>query len=172
MSTHTVEQQLAVIVGQVLRHQQWRCAVAESCTGGRLAAAITDIPGSSQWFDRGFVTYTNQSKMDLLDVPSVLLNTQGAVSHGTVCAMAEGGLHKSQADVVVAISGIAGPGGGSVDKPVGLVWIAWSGRTFACDAQSFCFKGDREAVRSQAVCAALEGLILRCRKPEESKHVR
>ncbi len=153
------ELDLAHRLGEALLNRHWRCAVAESCTGGRVAAAITEIAGSSKWFDRGFVTYTNQSKTDLLGVTQKLLAAQGAVSESVVRAMAEGALAASQADVTVAISGIAGPGGGSADKPVGLVWFAWSLRQGTTHAASYCFNGDRSAVRSQAVSVALEGIL-------------
>ena len=153
------ELDLARQLGEALLERHWRCAVAESCTGGRVAAAITEIAGSSKWFDRGFVTYTNQSKTDLLGVSQKELATEGAVSESVVRAMAEGALAASQADVTVAISGIAGPGGGSPDKPVGLVWFAWSCRHGETYAASYCFNGDRSAVRSQAVSVALEGIL-------------
>ena len=135
------------------------CAVAESCTGGSLAAAITDIPGSSQWFDRGFITYTNESKQQMLGVPEPMIASFGAVSEAVVRAMAEGVLANSRADVSVAISGIAGPGGGSLEKPIGTVWIAWAFNTQPTSAQCFLFPGDRLAIRQQAVLAGLDGLL-------------
>ena len=150
---------LANQLGQVLLSRNLRCAVAESCTGGSLAAAITDIPGSSQWFDRGFVTYSNESKQQMLGVPEAMIASQGAVSEAVVRAMAEGTLAASLADVSVGISGIAGPDGGSLDKPVGTVWIAWAGCSQPTHAQCYLFMGDRLAVRQQAVQIALEGLI-------------
>lgn len=153
------ELDLAQRLGEALLKRHWRCAVAESCTGGRVSAAITEIPGSSKWFDRGFVTYTNQSKTDLLGVSQYMLTTQGAVSESVVRVMAEGALAASQADIAVAISGIAGPEGGSADKPVGFVWFAWSYRNGSTNVASYCFMGDRSAVRSQAVYVALEGIL-------------
>ena len=158
-------------LGDALLTRGWRCAVAESCTGGRLAAAMTEVAGSSQWFDRGFITYSNQAKMEMLGVPEGMLNTEGAVSEFTVRAMAEGALAKSQADLTVAISGIAGPTGGSLLKPVGLVWFAWAGHSTVAQAASYVFKGDRNAVRTQAVYVAIEGLIQRCTF-EGEQHVR
>jgi len=153
---------LAEQLGIILRQQKLFCAVAESCTGGSLAAAITDIPGSSQWFDRGFVTYTNEAKEQMLAVPQATISAYGAVSAQTVTAMAEGALAASGALVSVAISGIAGPGGGSTEKPVGTVWIAWSGASQPTSSQCYFFAGDRAAIRQQAVHMALQGLIQRC----------
>lgn len=162
MPADVSELTLARKLGDCLLTRQWHCAVAESCTGGRLSAAITDVAGSSQWFERGFITYTNQSKIDMLGVPGEILTLHGAVSEPTVRAMAEGTLAFSSADITCAISGVAGPGGGSIEKPVGLVWFAWSLRDGVTEAMSYCFKGDRFAVRTQAVYAALNGLITRC----------
>ncbi len=133
-------------------------AVAESCTGGWLAKVITDIPGSSAWFDRGFVTYTNEAKQDMLGVSTEVLATHGAVSEATVEQMAQGALQYSRAELTVAISGIAGPGGGSVEKPVGTVCFAWATPDLT-DTETQCFVGDREAVRRHAVVHALQGLI-------------
>ena len=135
MSTQLTIHALAKKLGQVLLSQNLRCTVAESCTGGSLAAAITDIPGSSQWFDRGFVTYTNKSKQQMLGVPQQMLASQGAVSEAVVRGMAEGALLVSEANISVAISGIAGPDGGNLEKPVGTVWLAWASRTRSTDVQ-------------------------------------
>ena len=154
--------QLAEMLGYLLLKRKLRCVVAESCTGGSLAAAITDVPGSSQWFDRGFVTYSNEAKMEVLAVPDDVIATQGAVSEAAVRAMAQGAIASSDAQVSVAISGIAGPGGGSSEKPVGTVWIAWAGDLQPTYAQCYFFQGDRAAIRQQAVQVALEGLIQRC----------
>jgi nicotinamide-nucleotide amidase len=154
---------LAKQLGACLKQRMMTCAVAESCTGGRLAAAITDVAGSSEWFDRGYITYSNQAKIDMLSVPAEILITAGAVSKKTVCAMAQGALHASGVDLTVAVSGIAGPSGGSEEKPVGLVWLAWAQRTGEAEATSFHFSGDRIAIRLQAVIFALQGLIERCR---------
>ena len=154
---------LAVKLGNALHAKQRMLATAESCTGGWVAKILTDIPGSSSWFDRGFVTYTNQSKQDMLGVPAVILEKHGAVSEQTVQAMARGGLQHSQADYSLAISGIAGPGGGTEEKPVGLVCFAWAEKR-EVDAPRVwsahhIFKGDREAVRRQAVALALQELL-------------
>ena len=158
------ELDLAHILGEALLARHWQCAVAESCTGGRLAGAITEIPGSSQWFDRGFVTYTNQAKTDMLDVSPELILVEGAVSEVVARAMAEGTLKESHADITVAITGIAGPGGGSPEKPVGLVWFAWSSRQGGTQAKSYNFQGNRPAIRAQAVARALKGLIAQAKK--------
>ena len=154
--------ELADTLGHVLLKHKWRCAVAESCTGGSLSAVITDIAGSSQWFDRGFVSYSNEAKIELLGVPSSVISEKGAVSEATVRAMAEGAISASMAHVSVSISGIAGPSGGGFKKPVGTVWVAWAGALQPTEAQCYFFKGDRAAIREQAVRVALEGLIQRC----------
>ncbi|PIG07273.1 CinA family protein [Comamonas sp. 26] len=108
-----------------LTEKGWMLATAESCTGGMIAAACTDLAGSSQWFDRGFVTYSNEAKTEMLGVPAELIAKHGAVSEEVVCAMAEGAIRHSRAQVSIAVTGIAGPGGGSVEKPVGTVWVGW-----------------------------------------------
>lgn len=149
---------LVTQLGVTLRARDWRLAVAESCTGGWVAKVLTDIAGSSAWFERGFVTYSNVSKQELLDVRAATLEAFGAVSEETVREMAVGALAHSQADVVLAITGIAGPGGGMPDKPVGLVWFAWARRNGALRVAHYHFSGDREAVRRQAVFAALQGV--------------
>jgi nicotinamide-nucleotide amidase len=154
--------ELSKELGIVLLKAKLRCAVAESCTGGALAAAITDIAGSSQWFDRGFVTYTNKSKEEMLAVPASIIRSEGAVSEATVRAMAYGALQHSDASVSISVSGIAGPGGGSHEKPVGMVWMAWATKKSLIDAECFFFKGDRSDVRQLAVQVALDGLIKRC----------
>ena len=155
--------ELAEKLGNILLQKKLHCAVAESCTGGLLSAAITDVAGSSEWFERGFITYTNLSKQEMLSVPASILSIHGAVSKATVQAMAAGVLTHSQADASIAISGIAGPSGGTLEKPVGMVWIAWATPTRAnlpsMHAECYVFKGDRAAVREQSVIAALEGLI-------------
>ena len=150
---------LASRLGLLLSERQVKCAVAESCTGGGLAAAITDIAGSSCWFDRGFVTYSNEAKQEMLGVPLSVITTEGAVSQAVVCAMARGVIMHSHAAVGVAISGIAGPTGGSREKPVGTVWIAFSDASHKTQAQKYVFEGDRGAIRQQAIHAGLEGLI-------------
>lgn len=151
--------QLAKQLGSVLLKYKLYCAVAESCTGGSLSAAITNIAGSSQWFDRGFVTYTNKAKEEMLGVSDRVISTHGAVSEATACAMAQGAIINSNADVSMAITGIAGPSGGSLEKPVGTVWIAWASNSQPTHTQCYLFKGDRAAIREQSVLVALEGMI-------------
>lgn len=150
-------QDLAREIGARLLAQGRWLATAESCTGGWVAKVLTDVAGSSGWFERGLVTYSNRAKQELLGVPEKLIATQGAVSGEVVAAMAAGLRARSGADVALAVSGIAGPGGGSPEKPVGTVWFAWDdGR-----ARTECvrFAGDRDAVRRQAVDHALRGLL-------------
>lgn len=159
MSMPREPQWLATELGKLLLGHRQSLATAESCTGGWLAKLVTDVPGSSGWFERGFVTYSNAAKVELLGVREQTLREQGAVSAATVQEMAEGALAHSHADVAVAISGVAGPDGGTADKPVGLVWIAWARRGQATQAEQYRFAGDREAVRLQAAEIALRGLI-------------
>ncbi|MDE2610692.1 MAG: CinA family protein, partial [Burkholderiales bacterium] len=133
-------------------------ATAESCTGGMVAAAMTDISGSSNWFERGFVTYSNQAKIDMIGVPAELIDKHGAVSEQVARAMAEGALRNSRAQLSLAITGVAGPGGGTAEKPVGMVCFAWTNRlTTVVETQHF--KGDRAQVRNQAAQHALRGLL-------------
>jgi len=138
-----------------------RCvlATAESCTGGLIAAAFTEISGSSAWFDRGFVTYSNNAKQQMLGVSDAVLQSHGAVSEATVIAMAEGAVARSDANVAVSVSGVAGPTGGSAEKPVGTVWIACAGDGVASVASHFVFAGDRQSVRQQTVENAVHLLI-------------
>jgi nicotinamide-nucleotide amidase len=148
-------------LGARLQAQGAWLATAESCTGGLIAAAITDLPGASAWFDRGVVSYANRAKQDLLDVSEALLIAHGAVSAEVARAMAEGLRRRAQVDWTLAVTGIAGPGGGSPQKPVGTVWIAWAGPGQPAAAESFFFAGDREQIRKQAVESALDGLCRR-----------
>lgn len=150
---------LAARLGERLLARGWRLATAESCTGGWVAKVVTDIPGSSAWFDRGFVTYSNAAKQDMLAVRAATLETLGAVSEGTAMEMAAGAIAHSRAQVAVAVSGIAGPGGGSPEKPVGTVCFAWSLPDGAPQARRLQFAGNREEVRHQAVRVALELLL-------------
>lgn len=150
---------LAAAVGEGLLQRGLRLATAESCTGGWVAKSITDVSGSSQWFERGFVVYSNEAKQDLLRVPAELIARHGAVSAAVVRAMVEGALDQSRADVALAITGIAGPGGGSPEKPVGTVWFGWGGRGREVVTRYLCFTGDRAAVRQQAVETALAGVL-------------
>jgi nicotinamide-nucleotide amidase len=144
----------------LLERGEWLVA-AESCTGGWVAQSVTAIAGSSTWFDRGFVTYSNAAKVDMLGVSESTLARHGAVSEAVARAMAQGALAHSQADWAVAITGIAGPGGGSPEKPVGTVCFAWASKAGGCEAQTRHFAGDRAAVRAQSVRHALSGLIER-----------
>lgn len=162
MNETITEQALQLLsrqLGEILQKNNQMLATAESCTGGWLAKIITDIPGCSHWFDRGFVTYTNISKQEMLGVSSKTLTAYGAVSEATVKEMSQGAIKKSHADVSLAISGIAGPGGGSEEKPVGMVHFAWSGSSFETVSCMKLFQGDRDQIRSQAVGFALNGLL-------------
>ena len=151
--------QLSARVGSTLQSRQLMLACAESCTGGWVAEAITATAGSSQWFERGFVTYSNAAKQELLGVRAATLRRHGAVSEATVCEMAAGALQRSHAQAALAISGIAGPGGGSPGKPVGTVCFAWALQGATPTVATLCFAGDRTAVRRQAVAHALLGLL-------------
>jgi len=146
-------------VGQALLARHWMLVAAESCTGGWIAKVITDLAGSSRWFERGFVTYSNAAKMELLGVQETTLATHGAVSAATVNEMTQGALAHSHAQIAVAVSGIAGPDGGSADKPVGTVWLGWMIKDGVPRNHCHQFNGDREAVRIQAVIATLEGVL-------------
>jgi nicotinamide-nucleotide amidase len=150
---------LAVKLAQRLLERELKLVTAESCTGGWVAKCLTDIAGSSDWFERGFVTYSNAAKQDALGVSAETLSLHGAVSEQTVREMAAGALRHSQAQVAVAVSGIAGPAGGSADKPVGTVWVAWAWPDRRVSVQSCHFQGDREGVRRAAVLTALQGLV-------------
>jgi len=155
---------LAVRVGKALLRSERSVATAESCTGGWIAKAMTDIAGSSQWFIEGFVTYSNESKARRLGVPMSVLNAQGAVSEAVARAMALGALRRSGAQVTVAVTGIAGPDGAVPGKPVGTVWLAWAvkrGLKIHVTADLERFSGDREAVRRKTVRAALTGVLKR-----------
>jgi len=152
---------LAINVGRALAERRWMLATAESCTGGLVAGAITDVAGSSGWFDRGFVTYSDEAKVELLGVAVETLARFGAVSEATAREMAAGALARTCADVAVVVTGVAGPTGGTPDKPVGLVWFAWAVRGGRIDAESRRFDGDRAAVRDASVGEALRGLLER-----------
>lgn len=144
-----------------LRQRGWLLATAESCTGGLIAGACTNLAGSSKWFDRGFVSYSNRAKTELLGVPEELITRHGAVSEPVARAMAEGALARASVQASVAVTGIAGPGGGNADKPVGTVWFGWcvNGQTHT---ESQHFSGDRVAVREQTVAYALARLLMLC----------
>ena len=138
---------------------KWMLATAESCTGGWIAKCCTDMAGSSAWFDRGFITYSNAAKQDMLGVRAETLAQYGAVSEAVVAEMATGALRHSQAHIAVAVSGIAGPSGGSPEKPVGTVCFAWAMRNGEVLTKTCQFAGDREAVRWQSVVFALNGIL-------------
>ncbi|MEX1082555.1 MAG: CinA family protein [Halofilum sp. (in: g-proteobacteria)] len=157
-STTESLQDLAHRVGAVLFARGWRLVTAESCTGGGVAQAVTDIAGSSAWFECGFVTYSNAAKHRMLGVSDDTLRQFGAVSSATAEAMATGALTHSEADLAVAITGIAGPGGGSDAKPVGTVWFAWAVRGHPPEACCEQLNGDRVAIRDAAIRIALEGV--------------
>jgi len=150
---------LAMALGAALRRRGLAVATAESCTGGLVAGAITDVPGSSAWFERGFVTYSNEAKMEMLGVRPETLAAHGAVSEATAAEMAAGALARSRADIAAAVTGVAGPDGGSTAKPVGTVCFGWARRGGAVDTATRRFAGDRAAVRAATVEAALRGLI-------------
>ena len=159
-TVHTTNS-LGDLVGQLalaLQARHWRLATAESCTGGLIAATCTDLAGSSAWFERGFVTYSNEAKTELLGVDAALITDHGAVSEAVARAMAVGALKRSHADVALAVTGVAGPGGGSTSKPVGTVWLAWATPTeVVCEQQHFA--GDRLAVRLATVQRSLHVLL-------------
>lgn len=153
---------LSTRVAARLRRSRESIVTAESCTGGLLAKCLTDLAGSSDWFDRGWVTYSNVAKQAELGVPSGLLARFGAVSEEAALAMVRGALEKTRANHAVAVTGIAGPAGGSREKPVGTVWIGWGvrrGGRVRIHATRFRFRGGRDAVRRRSVAAALEGLL-------------
>ena len=152
---------IAAEVGRLLVASEELLVTAESCTGGWLGQCLTAIAGSSRWFDRGFITYSNNAKSEILGVGDDILAAQGAVSEATAAAMALGALRRSHAAWAVAITGIAGPDGGSPGRPVGTVCFAWAGPQGLLDTATCRFQGDREAVRAQSVAHALQGLLQR-----------
>ena len=154
---------LAEQLGAALKARKLTLATAESCTGGWIGAAVTMVPGSSTWYERGFVTYTNVAKREMLGVKAGTLKQYGAVSEQTVREMAAGALAASHAQVAVAVSGVAGPTGGTPDKPVGTVCLAWVLKGGTPIAETRHYDGDREAVRRQTVARALEGVLERLR---------
>ena len=159
-----IQQDLEILAGQVgslLQANGQKLATAESCTGGWVAQCLTAIAGSSNWFERGFVTYSNEAKQEMLGIDAQALLTLGAVSEATAGAMANGALRHSRADWALSITGIAGPSGGSADKPVGMVCFGWAGPDSLTEVETRIFPGNREAVRSQSVAHALGGLLKR-----------
>ncbi|HCH23741.1 MAG TPA: damage-inducible protein CinA [Oceanospirillaceae bacterium] len=167
---HSLSQQLA----QQLIARGLTMATAESCTGGGVGARLTDLAGSSAWFSGGIISYSNQAKQQLLGVSEQQLLAHGAVSEQVVVAMAQGACNQLQADLSVAVSGVAGPSGGSVEKPVGTVWIAWCRReggaekaaSMSVTSRCYEFSGDRLAVREATIKAALDGLLRQVQVPD------
>jgi nicotinamide-nucleotide amidase len=155
--------QLSTELGGVLHRLGWRLSTAESCTGGSIAAAITAVAGSSAWFDYGLVTYANSAKCQLLGVDPQVLASEGAVSEVVALQMVDGALRVSGADVAVAVTGLAGPGGGSPEKPVGTVWLGWGLADGWRRTHCYHFSGDRTEVRRQSVVAALRELLVVCK---------
>ena len=152
---------LAAEVGALLLTNGQKLTTAESCTGGWVAQCLTAIPGSSDWFERGFVTYSNEAKHEMLGVDLETLSSHGAVSEPTAAAMAVGALQHSHADWALTITGVAGPSGGSPEKPVGTVCFAWSNSEGRLETQTRLFEGGREEVRAKSVAHALKGLLER-----------
>ncbi|HSV59658.1 MAG TPA: CinA family protein [Variovorax sp.] len=155
---------LVALLADLLRQKQWMMATAESCTGGLIAGACTDLAGSSDWFERGIVSYSNAAKAELLGVDPALIAAHGAVSEPVVRAMAAGALERSKAQVSVAVTGVAGPAGGSADKPVGTVWFGWSVNG-QLRSERRRFEGDRATVRAATVHYALQTLVHLIRNP-------
>jgi len=172
--TAQIDQQseaLAMQIAELMRESDRRLCLAESCTGGGIAEMVTRLPGSSEWFDCGWVTYSNAAKHALLGVEESVFERVGAVSDDCVREMVCGALERCVSDYGIAVSGIAGPGGGSTEKPVGTVWIAWAFRPvpgMACEAVAhrFRFDGDRRTVRAKTVRAALSGLLHQLREED------
>ncbi len=150
---------LAAQVGGLLKAHGLMLTTAESCTGGGVAYAITEIAGSSAWFERGFIVYSNQSKQQMLGVSEATLNQHGAVSEAVVREMATGAIRHSHVQVSLAVSGIAGPDGGTADKPVGTVWFAWCVKERMCVSHIHHFAGNRAEIRAQSVRIALQGVV-------------
>jgi len=150
---------LAERVGEALKQKRAMLASAESCTGGWIGEAVTAVPGSSDWYERGFITYSNAAKQEMLGVLHATLDAHGAVSEATVREMAAGALAQSRATIAVSVSGVAGPAGGTATKPVGMVCIGWCVRGLPPFAVTRQFSGDRESVRRQSVVVALEGVL-------------
>lgn len=146
-------------LAEALKSKHWRLAAAESCTGGWIAKCCTDMAGSSDWFERGFVTYSNDAKRELLGVDPMVLESEGAVSRAVAEQMAQGAIGRAGVNASLAVTGIAGPDGGSPDKPVGTVWFAWSVAGLHTTSKLCHFEGDRMDVRQQSVLEALEGLL-------------
>ena len=158
---HLLLQPLAEKTGQILKKQNLKLVTAESCTGGGFSFWVTSIPGSSEWFERGFITYSDQAKIEMLGVKEKTLSSFGAVSKETAIEMAEGALKNSHAEISVAITGIAGPTGASKEKPIGTVWIAFAKKNFQTEVFMEIYKGDRETIREKTIAATFEKLLNR-----------
>jgi len=152
-------EELARSVGERLKSAAAMLVTAESCTGGWVAQAVTSVAGSSEWFERGFIAYSNDAKRELLGVRAETLSRHGAVSEETAREMARGALERSRGTLALAVTGIAGPGGASAGKPVGMVCFAWARRAGAVSSETRNFRGDRQSVREQSVIRALEGAL-------------
>ena len=157
---HRIDE-LAREAGELLGKHRIMLVTAESCTGGWISQALTSVAGSSAWFERGFVSYSNVAKIEMLGVPQQTIEQFGAVSEETALAMAQGAIEHSRGHMSVAVTGIAGPAGGTDDKPVGTVWIAWGQKLGYAEAEHFAFRGGRRQVRTQTAVAALEGVVKR-----------
>ena len=155
----------AFAVAHALKASGQTLALAESCTGGWVAKVCTDLAGSSTWFERGFVTYSNEAKHELLGVEVQLIATEGAVSEAVAAQMALGAQDRARVDCAISITGVAGPGGGSPDKPVGTVCVGWALRDQVAETERHLFSGDRDAIRRASVVKALGGLLERLRAP-------
>lgn len=166
MKSETSIEELVQQLAAKLMAKGWMLATAESCTGGMIAVACTDLAGSSQWFDRGFVTYSNEAKTEMLGVPAELIEKHGAVSEEVVRAMAKGAIRHSRAQVSIAVTGIAGPGGGSVEKPVGTVWVGCHVKS-STYIQQCQLTGTRSQIRNTSLACALQKLML-CIESEHS----
>lgn len=157
-----IEHQLTLTlheIAQISVKKAFKIVTAESCTGGGIAFQLTSLPGSSHWFERGFVTYTNEAKIQLLQVSKEIIDSQGAVSQEVAKQMADGALKQSEGNISLAVTGIAGPEGGSINKPVGICWFAWASSFFPTTAKQNIFVGDRAMVRTQAILFSLKKLL-------------
>lgn len=150
---------LVTLLAEKLEAMQWKMSAAESCTGGWIAKCCTDRPGSSAWFERGYVTYSNEAKQALLGVGANTLAAEGAVSEAVARQMVEGARSGAGVEAAIAVTGVAGPDGGTEEKPVGTVWFGWALGCSTTDTECACFPGDREAIRRHTVAYALQGLI-------------
>jgi nicotinamide-nucleotide amidase len=153
-----LQKEINQLNNQLIKRRLTICT-AESCTGGLISKLFTDKPGASEWFDCAFITYTNQAKKQMLGVKQSTLTNSGAVSQPTVLEMSEGAIKNSESNISIATSGVAGPDGGTKEKPIGMVWISWSGRNYETVSECFYFDGDRDSIRFQAAKAAIKGAV-------------